>query len=608
MNGVAHLARPTAFALCLLVAGATSVGVAADAGDAAATGRLVFRQQCAICHSAEPRDDGGAQGPDLAGIVGRRAASAPGFGYTAELRASGLTWNAATLDRFLASPASVVPGTAMAVAITSKAEREQLVAFLQAESIAAAARPATPMAVPVPVPAPGAMPVAPSAADAGNWRNDAPGRAHRIALDRLPAPFASPSSARPPRTVDRPAGAQLHVPAGFAVAAFATGLHGPRTLRVAPNGDVFVAESRKGRVLVLRPSADGTHAASVRVFADDLTEPFGLALFPDAHGPDARSPQWLYVAEVNRVVRYRYRTGDLAAQGKPEVVIPQLSPVGTGGHVTRDLVFSADGRRLFVSVGSASNVAEAMSKKEPAEIRAWESARVPGAAWGSEEKRADVLAFDVAPGGGVGPGRVYASGIRNCVALAIEPVTGEPWCTTNERDGLGDDLVPDYSTRVREGGYYGWPWYYLGDHEDPRLKGERPDLAGKAIVPDVPYQAHSAALGFAFYPLEAPANGPAGTRAAAFPAEFAGDGFAALHGSWNRATRTGSKVVRVHMNHGVATGVYEDFLTGFVVDDDHVWGRPVSIAVANDGALLASDDAGDAIWRITPSAAAPAGP
>ncbi|MFM2288041.1 MAG: hypothetical protein RL684_1184, partial [Pseudomonadota bacterium] len=371
--------------------------------------------------------------------------------------------------------------------------------------------------------------------------------------------------------------------------AFATGLHGPRTLRVAPNGDVFVAEMRKGRIVVLRPGADGARAATTQVFADGLTLPFGLAFYPDA-----RAPQWLYVAEVNRVVRFRYRAGDLAAQAAPEVVIPQLSPVGTGGHVTRDLLLSADGRRLFVSVGSASNVAEALSKKEPAETRAWEAAHGTGATWGSEERRASLLVFELAGDGRADAGRVYASGLRNCVALALEPVTGQPWCTTNERDGLGDDLVPDYSTHVREGGNYGWPWYYFGAHEDPRLKGERPDLAGKAIVPDVPYQAHSAALGFAFYGANAGAS--------AFPAEYVGDGFAALHGSWNRAGRTGSKVVRVRMEHGVATGEYQDFLTGFVVDDDHVWGRPVSLAVASDGALLVSDDAGDAIWRIRPSA------
>jgi glucose/arabinose dehydrogenase len=566
------------------------VGGAAAAEDNVRAGREIFRQQCAICHSAEPNDGGGAQGPGLAGVFGRRAATVPGFAYTKELRASGLAWDAVTLDRFLRAPFSLVPGTAMAVALPSQPDRTRLIAYLRAESLAAAARPeaARPEAAQT-AQAPQGAAAASAQADAGSWHNDAPGRVHRIAVDALPAPFATPSSARPPRVVDRPAGAALHVPAGFEVAAFATGLHGPRTLRVAPNGDVFVAEMRKGRIVVLRPGADGARAATTQVFADGLTLPFGLAFYPDA-----RAPQWLYVAEVNRVVRFRYRAGDLAAQAAPEVVIPQLSPVGTGGHVTRDLLLSADGRRLFVSVGSASNVAEALSKKEPAETRAWEAAHGTGATWGSEERRASLLVFELAGDGRADAGRVYASGLRNCVALALEPVTGQPWCTTNERDGLGDDLVPDYSTHVREGGNYGWPWYYFGAHEDPRLKGERPDLAGKAIVPDVPYQAHSAALGFAFYGASAGAS--------AFPAEYVGDGFAALHGSWNRAGRTGSKVVRVRMEHGVATGEYQDFLTGFVVDDDHVWGRPVSLAVASDGALLVSDDAGDAIWRIRPSA------
>ena len=586
--------RLAALALSALLAGpAAQAGGAATASDGsdADAGRLVFRQQCAICHSAEPRDDGGAQGPNLAGVFGRKAGSDPDWDFTRELAASGLHWDAATLDRFLRAPAELVPGTAMAIAVASPRDRAALVAFLQAESVAAARRPPPP---PMQELGPGSTLDRSTSADPGSWRNDRPGRVHRIDLAALPAPFASPSSARSPRTVDRPAGAQLHVPPGFKVEAFASGLHGPRTLRIAPNGDVFVAESRKGRVLVLRPAADGAHAADPQVYADGLAGPFGLAFHADARGQ-----QWLYVAEENRVLRYRYRAGDTRAQGEGEVVIAQISPVGGGGHVTRDLAFSADGQRLFVSIGSGSNVAEAMSKKTPAEIRAWESVHGTGATWGSEERRAALLAYAVSPDGSLDGGKVYASGVRNCVALAIEPATGEPWCTTNERDGLGDDLVPDYSTHVREGGYYGWPWYYLGNHEDPRLKGERPDLAGKAIVPDMPYQAHSAALGFTFY--------GARTGAAAFPAAYLGDGFAALHGSWNRATRTGSKVVRVRMDHGVATGGYEDFLTGFVVDDDRVWGRPVSLAVGTDGALLVSDDAGGVVWRITPSAGGAAG-
>jgi glucose/arabinose dehydrogenase len=214
-----------------------------------------------------------------------------------------------------------------------------------------------------------------------------------------------------------------------------------------------------------------------------------------------------------------------------------------------------------------------------------------GAAWEDETNRADVLVFDVNASGVVSAGRVYATGLRNCAGLTIEPSTGQLWCTVNERDLLGDNLVPDYSTRVRAGGFYGWPWYYMGNHEDPRHKGERPDLAAKVLVPDVPYQSHSAPLNLIFY--------EASKGSAAFPESYVGDGFALLHGSWNRKTLTGYKVVRVRMRDGTPTGEYDDFMVGFVVDAGDVWGRPVAVLEDRDGALLISDDAGDAIYRIS---------
>jgi glucose/arabinose dehydrogenase len=182
---------------------------------------------------------------------------------------------------------------------------------------------------------------------------------------------------------------------------------------------------------------------------------------------------------------------------------------------------------------------------------------------------------------------LYATGIRNCVGLAIQPATGAPWCSTNERDGLGDDLVPDYVTSVKEGGFYGWPWYYIGSHEDPRHPGARADLKDKVTTPDVLLQAHSASLGLTFY------------DAGQFPAEYRGDAFAAEHGSWNRSKRTGYKVIRIRMRDGVPTGEYEDFATGFVVNDREVWGRPVGIAVARDGSLLISEDGNGTIWRVS---------
>jgi glucose/arabinose dehydrogenase len=294
---------------------------------------------------------------------------------------------------------------------------------------------------------------------------------------------------------------------------------------------------------------------------------------------------------MNRVVRYAYKVGDLKASGVPEVVVAELSPVG-GGHFTRDVAFSPDGKRMFVSVGSQSNVAEDMPKKTPAEVKAWEAQHGLGATWGNEENRAAVRVYDVSDK--LDPnkaGKTFATGIRNCVSLTVQPKTGDLWCTTNERDMLGDDLVPDYSTRVKEGGFYGWPWYYMGKYEEPRLKGDRPDLAGKAIVPDVPYQAHSAAVNLLFY--------TATSGASAFPKEYVGDGFAVLHGSWNRAFRTGHKVVRVKMKNGVPTGEYEDFLVGFIADDGNSWGRPVAIVVASDGSMLLADDGANLIYRIS---------
>ncbi len=242
---------------------------------------------------------------------------------------------------------------------------------------------------------------------------------------------------------------------------------------------------------------------------------------------------------------------------------------------------------MFISVGSSSNVAENMSKKTPDEIKAWEAAHGFGAAWDNEINRADILVTDPE---GKKPLHTFATGIRNGVGIAVNPITGDLWTSTNERDGLGDNLVPDYVSRVKEGGFYGWPWYYMGNHEDPRKQGDRPDLAGKAIVPDVLIQAHSASLEMTFYTAT---SGPA-----LFPPEYRGDAFAALHGSWNRNSRTGYKIVRVRLNKGVPTGEYDDFLTGFGVDDRSVWGRPVGVAVAHDGALLVTEDGNNTLWRV----------
>ena len=238
---------------------------------------------------------------------------------------------------------------------------------------------------------------------------------------------------------------------------------------------------------------------------------------------------------------------------------------------------------MLVSVGSASNIGEGMGKRDAAAIARWEALHGMGSAWDNETDRAAVLVFD--PDGR--NRRVFASGLRNCVGLALNAQTEDFWCSTNERDALGDDLVPDFITRVRDGAFYGWPWYYLGANEDPRHRSERPDLKDKVTVPDVLVQAHSASMGMIFY------------DAGQFPAEYRGDAFVAEHGSWNRAKRTGYKVIRVRLKNGMPTGEYEDFVTGFVVNDSSVWARPVGIAVARDGALLVSEDGNGTIWRVS---------
>jgi glucose/arabinose dehydrogenase len=227
--------------------------------------------------------------------------------------------------------------------------------------------------------------------------------------------------------------------------------------------------------------------------------------------------------------------------------------------------FSRDGKKMYVSIGSASNVAQ----------NAEEESR--------ERRRADILEFNP---DGTGE-RAFATGIRNAVGLAIHPVTGDLWASVNERDGLGDQLVPDYVTRVQEGGFYGWPWYYIGAHQDPRHAGRHPELARRVIVPDVLLQSHTASLAMTFY------------TGRQFPREYWNDAFAGQHGSWNRAQRTGYKVIRVPLHNGRATGEYEDFLTGFVTPEGQVWGRPVGVTVARDGALIVSDDGGNRLWRVS---------
>lgn len=406
----------------------------------------------------------------------------------------------------------------------------------------------------------------------GGWRDDKPGVWRLIRPGDLPASDPGGSASNSADKVAAPQAAAPRLPQGFSATMIASGLRGPRVVRVAPNGDLFVADSRANRVLVYRLDGSGK-VAEKGTFADGLRQPYGIAFHP------ADRPEWIYVANSDSIVRFPYRDGDLKASGKPETIV---SGIPANHHWTRDIVFSADGRTLYLSVGSGSNVAEGIDKAPEGGVEAWAAGEAPGAAWGSEQGRAEVRAYD--PDGG--NGRVVATGLRNCSGMTLQPATGALWCVVNERDGLGDDLPFEYATSVKQGAFYGWPWYYIGSNEDPRHAGERTDLAGKVTVPDVLMQAHSAPLGIAFY------------QGSQFPAEYRGDAFVTLHGSWNRGTRTGYKVVRLNFDNGRPTVAYEDFMTGFVVSDAAVWGRPVGVAVAKDGALIVTEDGSGTIWRV----------
>lgn len=407
----------------------------------------------------------------------------------------------------------------------------------------------------------------------GGWQDDRPGTWRLILPKDLPKPSPAESVSNSADRVTAPEDAAPLLPEGFSAYRIASGLRGPRVVRVAPNGDLFVADSRANRLLVYRLDESGA-VTEQSVFASGLSQPYGIAFYPSDR------PRWVYVANSGSIVRFPYEEGDMSARGEPEEVVAVLP---TGGHWTRDIAFSPDGGTLYVSVGSLSNVAEAIAAQLEVDAKVWADEMPLGALWGSEEGRAQVRAYD--PDGG--NGRVVATGLRNCSGMAVQPKTGALWCVVNERDGLGDNVPFEYATTVRDGAFYGWPWYYIGSNEDPRHQGARPDLAGEVTIPDVLLQAHSAPLGITFYE---------GDR---FPADYKGDAFVTMHGSWNRGTRTGYKVVRLKFENGRPTGAYMDFMTGFVLSDASVWGRPVGVAAAKDGALIVTEDGSGTIWRIT---------
>ena len=420
--------------------------------------------------------------------------------------------------------------------------------------------------------------------------------------DALPRP--QPATANGSQRIQRPDGILPTVPDGFRVASYAE-LRGPRMMVYAPNGDLFVSSPTTNTISVLRDvDNDGVFEAR-GVFADGESAPapapppvpaavrdrpaprLGILEGPQALVPNPpactpppdyarRGPggvrlpfglafngDYLYVANTDSLVRFEYQTGDLAARGTPE----KLLDLPTGGHSSRNIVFNLAGTKLYLAVGSESN-SDA----------------------GEDCRRAAIL--EVNPDG-TNP-RVYASGIRNPVGLTVDPVTGAVWTANNERDNLGDDLVPDYVTSVADDGFYGWPYSYIGQHYDPKFVGAFPDLVGRAIVPDVLLPAHSAPLGITFY------------TGAQFPSRYRNGGFVALHGSWNRTVPTGYRVAFFPMVNG-RPGPLEDFMTGFLAstgeDGTQVrhWGRPVGVVTSPDGSLLVSDDGGNRIWKVSPA-------
>jgi len=392
----------------------------------------------------------------------------------------------------------------------------------------------------------------------GDAMSDQPGTRRLITAADLPAPYATPSSDNTAHMIARPNDAWPKAPAGFEVKLYTDGLDEPRKIVTAPNGDLFVAESHANRISIFRGVDDKGQVQQKSIFATGLKQPFGIAFYPNGD-----NPQYVYVANTDSVVRFAYQNGDLKARSKAQVIVPNIPAAGLlhgGGHWTRDVVFSKDGSKMFVSVGSHSNVSDDSQEK----------------------RRANVLVFNTDGSGE----RIYGSGIRNPVGLAINPETGDVWASVNERDELGDNVPPDYITRVKDGGFYGWPWYYIGSNQDPRHKGAHPELKDKVIVPDVLLQAHSASLCITFY---------TGNQ---FPADFRGEAIAAEHGSWNRARRTGYKLIRVPAPDGKPTGEYDDFITGFVTPDGSVWGRPVGVTVAKDGSLFFTDDGSNSIWHV----------
>jgi glucose/arabinose dehydrogenase len=371
--------------------------------------------------------------------------------------------------------------------------------------------------------------------------------------DSLPAPFATPSVRNNSKVMGWPENLTPKAPDGFMVTRYADKFKNPRWLYVADNGDVFLAESGAGQVILLRDTDNDGIAETRSVFLENLNRPLGMLIIGNK----------FYVANTNGVLEYPYEAGatSISKEGKKIVDLPAG---GYNNHWTRNIITNAAKNKIYITVGSGSNVAEHGIE--------------------NEQRRAGIL--EVNPDG-TGE-KIYASGLRNPVGLDWAPGTQTIWTAVNERDGLGDNLVPDYITSVKEGGFYGWPYAYFGQNEDPRRKGERPDLVVKTLVPDVPMGAHTASLGLVFYTKKN------------FPEKYQGGVFVGQHGSWNRSELSGYKVMFVPFKNGKPSGKPEDFLTGFVANAaaSEVYGKPVCTAVLPDGSLLVTDDGGKVIWRV----------
>jgi glucose/arabinose dehydrogenase len=386
----------------------------------------------------------------------------------------------------------------------------------------------------------------------GDAQPAAPATLHHydIRADQLPRPYATHSAGNPPRVVrTRPAGAKLVLPPGFRIDVWASGFSDPRNLLLAPNGDVFVADTGGDRILVLRDENGDGRPEQRFTWSNDIDRPFGLAL---------RGNQ-LYVGTSDAIVRYSYKPGQTASGYPPE----RVATVPEGGHSTRNVIFNRDDSKMYVAVGSSSNVDDETA----------------------QPMRAAITEFN--PDGT--DKRIFASGLRNPIGLALNPADHTLWTCVNERDGLGDDLVPDYATEVKAGAFYGWPFAYIGKHPEPRHDGKHPELVAKTIVPSLLIQSHSAPINMAFY------------EGNMFPASYRGGLFVALHGSWNRSERTGYKVIFIPFRNGKPAGGYDDFVVGWMGDPSGatVWGRPAGVLVLRDGSLLVSDDGAGVIWRVT---------